>query len=51
MSLLTIIMPVYNAQDTLSAALNGILNQTYKALEILLVDDGSTETCRSRRCP
>lgn len=46
MSLLTIIMPVYNAQDTLSAALNGILNQTYKALEILLVDDGSTDGTR-----
>ncbi|MDO5410612.1 MAG: glycosyltransferase family 2 protein [Lachnospiraceae bacterium] len=43
MSLLTIIMPVYNAQDTLPAALNGVLNQTYKNLEILLVNDGSTD--------
>lgn len=41
MGLLTIIMPVYNAEDTLPAALRGILNQTYKDLEILLVDDGS----------
>ncbi len=48
MSLLTIIMPVYNAQETLSAALNGILNQTYKTLEILLVDDGSTDTVRQQ---
>lgn len=43
MSLLTIIMPVYNAEDTLPAALKGILNQSYKNLEILLVDDGSTD--------
>lgn len=43
MSLLTIIMPVYNAEDTLPEAIRGILNQTYKNLEILLVDDGSAD--------
>lgn len=46
MSLLTIIMPVYNAKDTLPAALEGILHQTYRNLEILLVDDGSTDGVR-----
>lgn len=48
MSLLTIIMPVYNAQDTFEAALEGILRQTYKNLEILLVDDGSTDGVRKQ---
>lgn len=48
MSLLTIIMPVYNAQDTFEAALEGIRRQTYKNLEILLVDDGSTDGIRKQ---
>lgn len=48
MSLLTIIMPVYNAQDTFQAALDGIRRQTYKNLEILLVDDGSTDGIRQQ---
>ena len=43
MSLLTIIMPVYNAEDTLPDALQGIMSQTYKNLEVLLVDDGSAK--------
>ena len=48
MSLLTIIMPVYNAQETFQAALDGIRRQTYKNLEILLVDDGSTDGIRKQ---
>lgn len=43
MCLLSIIMPVYNTQDTLPAALDGVCRQTLEDLEIILVDDGSTD--------
>ncbi len=42
--LVTVLMPVYNAQKYLRPALESILNQTYKNLEILIINDGSTDT-------
>lgn len=39
----TVIVPVYNARATLPRCVDSILNQTYPHLEILLVDDGSTD--------
>ncbi len=41
--LITIIVPIYNAEKYLSKCLNSIINQTYKNLEIILVNDGSTD--------
>ena len=41
--LVTVFMPVYNSEKYLKEALDSIINQTYKNLEILLVDDGSTD--------
>lgn len=41
--LISVIVPVYNVEKYLKDALNSILNQTYKKLEIILIDDGSTD--------
>ena len=36
-------MSVYNNQDSLERAINGILNQTYDNIELLIMDDCSTD--------
>lgn len=41
--LLSIIIPVYNAEKYIGTTLNSIYNQTYKSIEIVLVDDRSTD--------
>lgn len=41
--LLSIIVPVYNIEDCLERCVESIRRQTYRNLEILLVDDGSTD--------
>lgn len=42
--LISVIIPVYNVEKYLSKCVNSIINQTYKKLEIILVDDGSLDT-------
>ena len=42
--LISIIVPVYNVEDYLRECLDSIVNQTYKNLDIILVDDGSTDS-------
>lgn len=41
--LLSVIVPVFNVEQYLDKCINSILEQTYKDLEIILVDDGSTD--------
>ena len=40
---ISVVVPVYNEEKYLPDCLNSILNQTYSDLEVIIVDDGSTD--------
>lgn len=42
--MITIVVPIYNAQKTLNRCIDSILSQSFKVFELLLVDDGSTDS-------
>lgn len=43
--LISVIVPIYNVEKYLARCVDSIVNQTYKNLEIILVDDGSPDSC------
>lgn len=42
----SIIIPMYNSEKYISRCLNSVINQTYENIEILIIDDGSTDKSR-----
>ena len=42
--LISIIVPVYNVEKYLDKCIQSLINQTYKNIEIILIDDGSTDS-------
>lgn len=45
---ISVLIPVYNRGKLIERAVNSILRQTYKNIEILIYDDGSTDTTRNQ---
>ena len=46
-SKVSIVVPVYNARDCIADTIMCVLNQSYADLELILVDDSSTDDSRS----
>ena len=44
-NLITVIVPIFNVEEYLDRCVQSIVNQTYKNIEIILIDDGSPDLC------
>ena len=47
MKKVSVIIPCYNSQDTIKTTLQSAVNQTYKSIEIIVVDDGSKDNSKN----
>lgn len=45
-SLISVIIPVYNLENYIAKCLDSVINQTYKNLEIIVVNDGSSDSSK-----
>ena len=43
--MISIIVPVYNVENFLPKCIESLIRQTYKDIEIILIDDGSPDRC------
>lgn len=41
--MVTVLLPAYNAQETIGEAIQSVINQTYKDWELIVINDGSTD--------
>lgn len=48
METVSVIIPTYNREDTIVRAIDSVLCQTYEALEVIVVDDGSVDGTEER---
>lgn len=46
--LVSVVIPVYNSEDTIHKTLQSVIDQTYDNFEILLIDDGSKDTSKEK---
>ena len=45
--MISVIIPAYNASKTIGKCLESVFNQTYKDVEVIIVNDGSTDDLNS----
>ena len=43
MPLVSVVIPAYNAEEWIAESIESVLRQTYQDLEVILVDDGSSD--------